>query len=702
MAIDYEKLRNTNTIFGGDDGIIVPVGDSASRPASPAVGTLRYNNELGLGEFYTATGWSAVDSPPTVTNISGTINVDTDSVITVTGGNFKSASIIQIEGDGVGNVNRQLVTTFVSSSSLTADTDAGAVNFVGNASYNLRVINPSGLTGLLEPAGTIDRDPVWSTSAGSLGTFGEGQAVSTSVSASDPDGSTITYGIASGSLPGGLSLNTANGAITGTASVVASDTTSSFTLSATSNGFSATRSFSITIANTPTISGVTPTSFSGASGQVFTITGTGIRSTGTISFRNADNSTTYTGTSYTQLSSTQATAVFPSNVLATAAPLDVTYTDPFGNSVRSDNVITSSGSAPTWTTTAGSLGTVKTGAAGSFTVAATDADSQAITYSLVSGSFPTGLSLTGATGVISGTNSGAVQTYSFTLRATDTVGNTADRAFSIISAAPTTQVFTNTGADQSFVVPAGITSISVKVWGAGGTAGNSSSGASVGGNGAGGGCVTWNAMPVTPNETLTVVVGSSIQATAANGATVFPTTSFSFTTNTSPTVYLGGGQSGQGDGGGSNGAYGGTGGGASGIRRSGTYVIAAYGGGGGGGAGYTGGGTSTAGRSATSTNGNSAGGADINSTTSEGGNGDGRGGGGGSGGSGSSQTNGQGFAGASGSNLVPSGATGFVGSGRTAANTGDANYADSAGTGGLGAVGGGQLGGNPGRVVIIY
>ena len=700
MAIDYEKLKNTNTIFGGDDGIIVPVGDSAARPGSPAVGTLRYNNELGLGEFYTATGWSAVDSPPTVTNISGTINVDTDSIITVTGGNFKAASIIQIEGNGVNNVNRQLVTTFVSSSTLTADTDAGATPFIGNASFNLRVINPSGLTGLLEPAGTIDRDPVWSTSAGSLGTFGEGQAVSVTVSASDPDGTTITYGTSSGSLPGGLSLNTSTGVISGTASAVASDTTSSFTLSATSNGFTATRSFSITIANTPTISGVSPTTFSGASGQVFTITGTGIRSTGTITFRNADNSTTYTGTSYTQLSSTQATAVFPSNVLATAAPLDVTYTDPYGNSVISDNVITGSGSAPSWTTASGSLGTVKTGAAGSFTVAATDADSQAITYSLVSGSFPTGLTINSSTGVISGTNSGSVQTYSFTLRATDTVGNTTDRAFSIISAAPTTQVFTNTGSDQSFVVPAGVTSINVKMWGAGGTAGNSTSGASPGGNGAGGGSVTWASMPVTPGETLTVVVGSSIDASASNGTTIFPNSTYSYGSNTSPQVYGGGGQSGVGDGGGSNGAYGGPGGGASGIRRSGTYVIAAYGGGGGGGGGYVGG-SSTAGRSATSTNGNSAGGADINSTTTEGGNGDGRGGGGGSGGSGSSQTNGQGNAGASGSNLVPSGATGFTGSGQTPANTGDANYVSPAGTGGTGTASG-SLGGSPGRVVIIY
>ena len=54
-------------------------------------------------------------------------------------------------------------------------------------------------------------------------------------------------------------------------------------------------------------------------------------------------------------------------------------------------------------------------------------------FALQSGSLPGGVSLNTGTGVISGTESGATSetTYSFTIRATDAEGQTADRAFSI-------------------------------------------------------------------------------------------------------------------------------------------------------------------------------------------------------------------------------------------------------------------------------
>jgi hypothetical protein len=60
-------------------------------------------------------------------------------------------------------------------------------------------------------------------------------------------------------------------------------------------------------------------------------------------------------------------------------------------------------------------------------------------------------------------------------------------------------IFGFTGSDQSFVVPAGVTSLTVKLWGAAG----GSSGAVAGG----GGFVTNSALPVTPGESLVVVVG---------------------------------------------------------------------------------------------------------------------------------------------------------------------------------------------------
>lgn len=56
-------------------------------------------------------------------------------------------------------------------------------------------------------------------------------------------------------------------------------------------------------------------------------------------------------------------------------------------------------------------------------------------YSIVSGAIPTSLSLNSSTGIISGTPT-AAGTYSFTIKVTDSLGNTGTQAFQIIIAAP--------------------------------------------------------------------------------------------------------------------------------------------------------------------------------------------------------------------------------------------------------------------------
>lgn len=77
-------------------------------------------------------------------------------------------------------------------------------------------------------------------------------------------------------------------------------------------------------------------------------------------------------------------------------------------------------------------------------------------------------------------------------------------------------VFTGTGADQSWVVPAGISYIFVKMWGAGGAHGRQS-GWSFGAAGGGGGH-TRGLISVTAGSTLTVKVGAGGR-TAFNGST---------------------------------------------------------------------------------------------------------------------------------------------------------------------------------------
>ena len=107
-----------------------------------------------------------------------------------------------------------------------------------------------------------------------------------------------------------------------------------------------------------------------------------------------------------------------------------------GGAVRSSSAILNVSAAPTWSTAAGSLGTIAAGTTQSFTLLAYDDDSTAVTsYSLQSGSLPGGFTLDGdsSIGTISGTETGstATTTYTFTIRATDNESQTTDREFTI-------------------------------------------------------------------------------------------------------------------------------------------------------------------------------------------------------------------------------------------------------------------------------
>jgi len=89
----------------------------------------------------------------------------------------------------------------------------------------------------------------WTTNQGTIATIYDASRVgfTTSVVATTPSGS-ITYALTSGSLPTGMTLNSSTGVISGTASAVVSDTTYTFTISATNqSGVPASRNFSIVV-----------------------------------------------------------------------------------------------------------------------------------------------------------------------------------------------------------------------------------------------------------------------------------------------------------------------------------------------------------------------------------------------------------------------------------------------------------------------
>ena len=179
----------------------------------------------------------------------------------------------------------------------------------------------------------------------------------------------------------------------------------------------------------PTISSISPTVIDNNAANVV-ITGTNFKDSSTPPTVDAINSSSgaiVTANSVTFTSATSITANF-------TLPVDGTYflrvENNDGLAARSGSALLTVSDAPAWTTGAGSLGTVAATGSVNFTVAATNATS----FAKTSGSFPGGVTINSSTGVISGNESGSTQTttYTFTIRATDAEGQTADRQFNII------------------------------------------------------------------------------------------------------------------------------------------------------------------------------------------------------------------------------------------------------------------------------
>ena len=225
----------------------IPFGGDAGRPANPGIGQLYSNGEAQRLELYTTGGWNnIVQEVPGVSGIQGNYLESSNSgTIIVIGTNFANGAIVS----AIGTNGVEVLATSTTYNSLVQLTAAFNGLSGQYEPYNVKVMNPSNLFGVLPNALYVNATPVWQTVSGSLGTFNEQVAVSVSATATDSD-STISYSLASGSsLPAGLTLNSSSGLISGTLTTdISSDTTYSFTINA-SDGVNAAvpRSFSLNI-----------------------------------------------------------------------------------------------------------------------------------------------------------------------------------------------------------------------------------------------------------------------------------------------------------------------------------------------------------------------------------------------------------------------------------------------------------------------
>jgi hypothetical protein len=263
------------------------------------------------------------------------------------------------------------------------------------------------------PPPTFSNPPVW-TDNSIFGFASKGESYSDGVSATNSP----TYSIISGSLPTGISLNTSTGAITGTPTVGG---IFNFTVRASnSDGYveaalsiEVILSFSIGI---PNVTNVTNNSFEFSYFVDNELNG----SPATVSFSVSPSGTISSPTSFVVNAGAITNGTRTVSGLSPGTTYTITATMTSGGDSTSDSrLVTTTFPAPSFTD--GAVSSVaSTIAAYSDGVSASNTNS----YSVVSGSLPSGISLNASTGALTGTPT-TQGTYNFVIRATG-LGGTAD------------------------------------------------------------------------------------------------------------------------------------------------------------------------------------------------------------------------------------------------------------------------------------
>ena len=245
-AVTAAKL-GPNITDSGTGHTQVSKGTTAQR-TSGVTGMLRYNTTVDVLEQYGSTGWVGIEPAPTVSSISypnSQTAASAGDVITITGTGFKAGATVKFVASGGTQYNSPTVTR-TNSTTLTAVVSSGMTS---EGNYDVSVSNPSGLGAALDAGLTVDGLPVFSTASGSLGTMDAGTVANFTIAATEDGSAIASFALKTGNaLPPGLTLNGTTGVISGSASAVSSQTTTTFIIVATdSENQTSERSFSITV-----------------------------------------------------------------------------------------------------------------------------------------------------------------------------------------------------------------------------------------------------------------------------------------------------------------------------------------------------------------------------------------------------------------------------------------------------------------------
>ena len=271
-ARDIADFKFENIVDTGTEGTKVASGTTGQRGTT--AGQLRFNSTTGLAEYYNGSNFKSIDTPPIISSVDVT-NVQTElggtQTFVITGSNFSSGITIKFR-DNSGTLITPDTSTLDSSTQITVTkTRSSFLN--ANEPYDLIATNTSGLQGTFDNAINVDNTPAFNTASGTLATINDADSGNhATVSATDPDGDTISYSVSGGALPSGVTINSSTGVISGNPTDVASQTTYNFDIKATGSSLFSTRSFNLIV--NPSPDGSSSARVATSANAIKTLTGT--------------------------------------------------------------------------------------------------------------------------------------------------------------------------------------------------------------------------------------------------------------------------------------------------------------------------------------------------------------------------------------------------------------------------------------------
>ena len=249
-ARDIADFKFENIVDTGTEGTKVASGTTAQRGST--TGQWRYNTTTGFFEGRNASGnFSTLEPIATISSVDVT-EVDSQAggneTFVITGTNFSSGGTVSFIGSSGTDITAS-TTTFNSATQVTAVAPKSSFNNT-NEPYKIKFTSSGGVdgqsaTGLI----SVDTAPTWSTASGTVATITDTDTGNhVTISATDPDGDTVTYAETGGTniTGAGLSLSS-TGVISGDPTNVGASTTVSFTARATANSKTTDRAFNIII-----------------------------------------------------------------------------------------------------------------------------------------------------------------------------------------------------------------------------------------------------------------------------------------------------------------------------------------------------------------------------------------------------------------------------------------------------------------------